>query len=396
MTTATNHDVLDLLSTFHEDLTKQAEAESGETKPATTAARASENSADVKSDVPGQSVDETSETHSVDGAGEETETNDIGTQALSVDDAPKNPPKANKTDPGSSHPAEAGTEKYSSYTTSQLIDELNNASAEIAVFAKEAADMCFPADKDEKGNSKVDDTYDGDDKSDESEAKVKTESKENEMTTQEKAAMCDQLLGYFAGNEISDEILNKVASQVGQAEPQTEQQVDLDSVIQQSATELYKRADAQTNDLVEFLIGYKDGEKMAMEGMIPAEAMMGAEAAPDAPVDPAAAPAPDAAAAEEEAAVEELLAALEAQGVPLEALLGDAEGGAPMEEVVAGGDAEAEEIPGSGDAVAGEGEPEDAIDDAKAQAATEEKAAADRSALVSELAQRIAASLKNS
>lgn len=113
-----------------------------------TGARYSENSADVKKDVPGQSVDETEKGP---GCSQDEKQYNIGTEQSSVGEDPsvEDDYKGTKDDPGTTHPCDAEDvgEKYSSMHLNQLLKLAENQAHEI--LADISASINAPAPKKE-------------------------------------------------------------------------------------------------------------------------------------------------------------------------------------------------------------------------------------------------------
>lgn len=136
----TNNDIYSMFNDFLSDLEKSASEVNNLTddreKAVSTGERASENTADVKDSIP-SSVDETPEDKANSTGGLN---NPVYRTGLKADETGVNVPstKANKKDPGTAHPAKAGTEKYAS--VHDLIDAYADILAETTILAKAAAD----------------------------------------------------------------------------------------------------------------------------------------------------------------------------------------------------------------------------------------------------------------
>lgn len=383
---AKNQSVLDLLEAFGHELTKQAEAEVGETKPATTGSRASENSADVKSQVPGTSVDEADNNGPTEGGGENAPVNSIGTNKTDTGkDVPST--KSTKDDPGTTHIAKAAT-------ANDLIVGGNQLLAEIAIFSKTSFDkkanvapatVKVEADKKEKVAASVAENVSssksGTNATSDDTVSIKKAEYEALKTSQ---AQLEEFVGYLTGQQVSNEILEKAATNVAAEDD------ELVKIAQAEAAATYALANKHTTDLVEFLVGFAQ-EKQAMdeaamlagagggEGgappMDPAAAMMGVDPAAGGGMPGAEGGAPGAGGELDPETLALLIQLLQQEGVNPEGL--DA-GGAALDAAGGGGTPpEQAGIPG-GEAppVAPEGGDEgggggDGIDDARAAAAGE-------------------------
>lgn len=129
-------EITKLLSELISGLDKSAEESNG-TKPATEGPRSSENTADIKRNVPGNAVDEAAAKQTFETSGVNAPTNDLGTKKVDADTKPNVTVKTTKDDPGTSHPAKVGGEKYAS--TKDIIAGSNDLLARIAVLSKSAS-----------------------------------------------------------------------------------------------------------------------------------------------------------------------------------------------------------------------------------------------------------------
>jgi len=240
---------------------KTAEKETGTTTAASEGPRSTENSSDVKKAVPSSVDSQESAALSTPGAGENTASFDLGTEVTSAGEGAPTV-KSTKDDPGTAHPAKAGGEKYASIDA--MIEGANDLTARMVVFAKQAAGQ----------NTSVTTSTVGKPKKDEKPAKVVPVAEKAAATSiQEKAALFDKLAGYIAGQEMSDEILAQIMSHAPvQTQQATQKQAEADKAeagelikwAHAESTRLYKQADAQTTDLVNFL---KDFSKKSMDDL---------------------------------------------------------------------------------------------------------------------------------
>ena len=371
-----NSSVMSLLEDVISGLDTEKQASSTDYEagdpPATTGARASENAADVKSDVPGESVDDSAEKETVSGAGEDTPTNTQGTVAAATGEDPEST-DSTKDDPGTSHVATAGGEKYA--TTNDVIAGGNDFLADLLVLSKEASDYTMNSDStDSEG---ADDSSDGETEGDTTEdsdgsekeashtlvedfdleklASIEDEqvlvNKDHLVKLSEAATGFVELLGYLQGLEASGQVLTDASEKAASDndDDNAEGGEDLAKYASDLSAQAIDTAKQEASDLAGILLGYKESM-----GMDPA-AMMGAAA----PV--------------EEVAVEDPMAAEAGMGeeIPaelIEALIAGLEGEGLAPEDIAGEAA----APAIEEPAAAEGG--DAIDDARAAAAGEEVA----------------------
>jgi len=321
--------------------TMDSPRETGTTSAPSTGERHSENSAKVKSDVPGTTADEAAERTDDSGAGLDTPLLETGVKSnLGPDDEPTNKPKDETVDPGTSHPAKAGGEKYAAASASELVEFANSILADIAVLGKSAS--AEETDSDEE-TVEIEETKEAAEQNSctsctedaKPEAEVVDETPDV-MSESEKAAAFDQLAGFIAGKDVADEIIestlgHQVATAVKQAsaEEQTKEaseevtdNADFQKWAAEESYRLYKRAGQQADGLVNFLVAL---EKQSMGGEADILAAMGGAG----DVAPAETALPeeglDGGGDVDPEALVQLLSILEAQGVNLEDLLGEGE-----------------------------------------------------------------------
>lgn len=363
-----NDPVIQLLDQLLAGTSKVAAAEgdeTGKTVPASTGSRGSENSKDVKDQVPGQSVDSADGKQEVSGAGANSPVFNIGAKSTATgEDVPA--VKTTLPDPGTSHPAKTAAEKYS--TVSALITGANDIAARAAVAAKTAsakqAELPAPlaaaiAKKDKK--TKKDESGDAPEAPEAPSAPEATEDKlaaaiidGEDLTAEKKAALWDEMCGFLIGTQAVDTLMQSAAdkSQVKQASAQ-DAEAEFVKAAQQEIAVIFDAANTASNDLIHFLLAKQaedaGADQLAAAGVDPS-AVAGAEAAPadgGGQIDPA--------------MLEQLLQELAAQGITPEDLLAAAGAGE-----------------GGGEEAAPEGSEEgDALDDARAAALGEEGTADD-------------------
>lgn len=276
----TNNKINDLLQEFLGSLEKSAAEETGSEKAVSEGARASENSSDVKSSVPGTSVDAASPvTGSHPGAGTNSPIVNRGTN---VGETGTNVPstKSTYTDPGTSHPAKTAS-------LNELIESANEALAAITVLTKSAsvktASAVVPA---APGNPVVTSTATatgtkpakaiGAVKPHETKVASAEEGTENvsvpkaeydELT--KAAAFIEELSGYLTGQQVANEVIR------------TEPATDFQKLAQDEAQNFVALADSHSDNLVHTLLGaIKQANDLAAAGAIDPSAM--AEAGPEA------------------------------------------------------------------------------------------------------------------
>lgn len=293
--------------------------------PAVEKARSSENTSDVKAQVPGQPVDATGEGEASTGpGGESTATNDIGTKAAPTgEDASveTSSVKSKPEDPGTSHPAKADNgEKYSAAELLGIGDEIL---AEIAVAAERAATKsaelppalaAVVADKKEETPAE---------EKKEEKAEEKDEKKEDDKDEQ-------------AGKDAAAAVVETL--ELGHDK------------IAQLLDQVVKSAELDAANVADYLAGY--ATKVAEMGaeQVPPELAGALEGQADAgPVAAEAAPA-EAGAEGEDAQLEAILDELAQQGISIDDLLAAAgDAGQGEAEVVPEGTA-AEEVPAEAEA----------------------------------------------
>lgn len=262
-----SNNVLDVLNEFlGGDLAKQASSESdfdaaqsGKNVPATEGERSAENSADVKASQPGETVDEAEDNkNDQENTGENAPVNKIGVKASpTCEDQP--PVKDRLEDPGTSHPAKVGTEKFSSATPDELVSYGNDLLAELVVATKEASASATETETKEASDESCDDknvkVESSDEKKDEGEPKETESTEESLDELREKAAAFDELVGYITGQHVAHEI-----EAGSDSEKSASDQDDDDELVKLAAAEAYRlhdRAGRQADDLVAFLVGHE-------------------------------------------------------------------------------------------------------------------------------------------
>jgi len=319
-----NQSILSMLEEFTGSLTKSAEVEVGKTVPAKEGSRSSENTSDVKKSIQGQTPDEVEEIHSVEGAGENTPTNSIGTKATATGEGVP-AVKTTKDDPGTSHPAKAGGEKYASLAS--LIEAGNDLLATIAVSAKSEKKAEAPAAiqaaaaKKEVKNKADKAVTDQPPASAEKAAEAATTSTDEMVSVKKaefEAMQRDQqawleLTGYIYGNQAVQEMVEAEKT----AENGTSN--DYQAQAEKIAADAMTRAVLHADELVDAVVAFSQASvKQANEGMID-PAMAGA-IAPEAMAGAAPGGAPGGGDIDPET-LAALLQALQAQGINPEELL---------------------------------------------------------------------------
>lgn len=310
-----------LIDDLVQQLTKSASADDG-TRPATTGARAAENSADIKENVPAN-VDSAPDNGTVAGAGENEPTNRIGTNK---DETGKNVPP---TKPASDDPT---NNKEASYA--DLTDTGNDILASLAIALKDAEKAASapgipaapavsainPATETGKGVPPVAKTEGPEkgglsatgEKTAAAPAEPKALSAEELGVVLEKAAAFDEMMGMIAANQVAGQIVNQGQPQTKQASAELEKQALAQLQSVQNA------AIAHAADLADYLRGYGEAEKQAADAGLmdptacPPGAMGGAPGAAG-PMDPSAGGDPTAGGGDPE--IEQLIQALMQAGM---------------------------------------------------------------------------------
>jgi hypothetical protein len=278
----------------------------GGTKPATEGSRGSENASDVKSQIPGQPVD-AAKGSGAEGAGigQSAPVATIGTDKAPTGEAPgveTSSVKNDKDDPGTSHPAKAGSLNEMNSLSQSIISDIA-----VATSVKAAASVVVPpkieieVDKSKVGVKK-DEPKKDELKKDEPKKDVKKDADEVEA---KKAAALE---AHEAGKQVVDEIIK--AS--GLSDKETEL---LESII--------KSAQVDADNVADFLSGFVKASEGEIDPALMA-ALAGGAGAPGAgapmPVDPAAVAAPEAG-AEVSPEIEQLAQILAEAGVTPEELI---------------------------------------------------------------------------
>lgn len=247
---AKNNELVNFLNEMLTSFEKSAEAETGSTQAAQTGERASENTSDVKKNVPGVSVDAAKDnSNNPSSSGQNTATNKDGLGNGASETGKGVPtPESNRTDPGTSHPAKTGGEKFAS--------DINDLLAAIAVISKQASESAAVMPKAEKKPSTAAeapaDATKTDTKKEEpgsaSDAQVTVKKAEYDELLIAKAEL-DRVIGYVTGQQVT-QTLSKQAST---------QEITEDSILEKIASELLERiapaADAAATDVVSFVLG---------------------------------------------------------------------------------------------------------------------------------------------
>lgn len=277
----------------------------GGTRPAAEGSRSSENTSDVKAAIPA-SVDATGEgVNKNQTGGDSTPALDLGVGATATGEGKKTEVKTEKEDPGTSHPAKAGGEKYASLIAqgNELAAELTMAVTSFQQAEKQAAAAISavpggtpapaapapaPTLKKKEGTKAAD-----------AEKSASTETPE----AQAEAA------GRQAADAVVDSV-EKAAAATGKS---------AEAVI----SDIVKTASADAANLAEFMTGFKQGLNKSAEDMSAPGMDAGAGAGAETPVEEAMEPAPGAEAqgAGNAQAVQELIQALLSSGIPPEELI---------------------------------------------------------------------------
>jgi hypothetical protein len=286
------------------------------TQPAPEGARSSENSKDVSDQSPGQSIEDAENNSEKGPGGENTPALHQGVEAKATGEDPANETssaKDKKDDPGTSHPAEAGTEKYGSLEefADSILADIAVATASVKT-AEENEDKSGDESKDDKDESKND--------------KDESKNESQEELSEKDAALKE------AGRQAAKDVIEALDSQ------------SIEQVKQAAVINTVKKASADAANVIEYITGFAKAaqgdidpamlEQLAMQDPAIAEAIAAeAAAAAGAPVEEAGAPVEEAGApvesadAEEEAEAEvsedeinELVEALAASGVSPEDL----------------------------------------------------------------------------
>lgn len=246
---ATNNELVNFLGDLLNSFDKSAEAETGSTQSAQTGERASENTSDVKKNVPGVSVDASKDnSNSPSGSGQNTPTNKDGLGNGAAETGKGVPtPESNREDPGTSHPAKVGGEKFAS--------EINDLLAAIAVLSKQAADsagavadkpaspVTAPAD-----GTKSKETKDKPAVMDEANVTVKKAELDELRAAQ---AELHRVIGYATGQQVTNALSKQAGTQ--------STEITDDMILEKIASELLERvapaADAAATDVISFVLG---------------------------------------------------------------------------------------------------------------------------------------------
>lgn len=302
-------------------------------KPAATGTRASENESDVKTEVPGESVDTaTGEDAEGAGRGENTPSNSIGTQAAATGEDPSVETasvKAKPEDPGTTHPAKATMgEKYSAAQLSTMADAIL-ADIAVATAVKSVKSAQVENKVAVKAEVKAEDT-----------SAAKSASVKDDAV--EKAASADELTtAKEAGRQAAAAVVSELSGSAATSDVSPADVID--SVIKQAAADAVNSA--------EFLAGFLS--KRAMDASDTGDMVMEETAdVPEAGIDDAGMGAEDAMAAApaEGGDIEAVVEALVNAGVTPEELIelategaeGDGgagipeEAGMPVDEAAAG------------------------------------------------------------
>lgn len=390
-----NDPVMQLLDQLMAGTSKVAAAEgpeTGKTSPASEGPRSSENSKDVKNQVPGQAVDSASEASSVAGAGENTATNSIGVKSGPTGEGVP-AVKTSLPDPGTSHPAKTGTEKYS--TVAKLINGAEDIAARAIVYArtpKQAAvapvatpaatpavpaapvaekksEMPAPlaaaiAKKDKKDKKPAVESpaepAASEPASEEEKMAAAVLSDTGDLTLEKKAALWDEMVGYLVGTNTVDTLL-KTAAPTEEPKIAGMTEAEFNKLAQQEAASVFDAANTASSDLIHFLLAKQaeelPPEALAAAGVDPAAAAGGGAPMGAAPAGGAPMPGGDAGGGVDPAMLDQLVQALAAEGITPEDLM------------AAAGDGDGDE--GSNPSKPSDGDG-DAVDDARAAALGEE------------------------
>lgn len=286
----------------------------GGTQPAAEGARSSENTSDVKAAIPA-SVDATGEgVNKNKTGGDSTPALDLGVGASATGEGKKTEVKTEKEDPGTSHPAQAGGEKYAS-----LIAKGNDLAAELTMAvtsfqqAEKQAAAAMPV---VPGGAPA--------PAPTLKKKEAVKAVEGEKSSAERGAATPEAEAEAAGRQAADVVVDSVEKAAAATGKSSE------AVI----SDILKTASADAANLAEFLAGFKQGLKKSADDMSAAMPGAGAET----PVEEAqeAVPGAEAQGAGDAQAVQELIQALLASGIAPEELIamiqsagGGAEGAAP-------------------------------------------------------------------
>jgi hypothetical protein len=157
-------------------------------------------------------------------------------------------PESNRTDPGTSHPAKTGGEKFAS--------DINDLLAAIAVISKQASESAAVMPKTDKKPSTAAeapaDATKTDTKKEEpgaaSEAQVTVKKAEYDELLIAKAEL-DRVIGYVTGQQVTQSLSKQAGTQ----------EITEDSILEKIASELLERiapaADAAATDVVSFVLG---------------------------------------------------------------------------------------------------------------------------------------------
>lgn len=306
-----------------------ANADDG-THTAVEGTRSSENSEDVKADVPGQSIDEASD--GPDDGGQDSVTVDVGIKAKATGEDPANETAgvdAGKDDPGSDHPARTDNDAIDGEKYSSAVEELAALAKQAEEIGSEICSMIAVK------SSESEDTDTG---SDEPVAEVSDEQEE----AKEAAQAGYDLAGVFDGYDVSDEdkyaadavVVDTIGEVVSLAQARAEKAAEFfnthfDTIEKQAIPGMYDEADTDEEDA-----GIEMGEAEA-GGDIPPELLAALGGGEEAPAEESVGP-------EEEALLEALLQGGAGEEVP----------GAEDAIAAMGGGEELPEMGGEGDDLA--------------------------------------------